>query len=261
MKQISWIVLIGSFLLFQVHSAFAWNEITGNLTGVLWSIMFELSAIYFWSNGDIKLGVVASIVVLLMASFNITKEARINLATIEAKQSSEKAVNVLVNTLDSIKDKSYPMTIQKTINAITVMADNNTTQKPKSESSQWLGIVLQLIALCFVLVAQIKAILFIRGDVLETVKTDAKTSSDSVDKQDKNTITHSSKVLLAKEVIKLVDELNKQRGDLSINKTMMFLGVDDRFVHTNIKKIAKGESASISEDKIRVVKNLILEKG
>lgn len=205
MKAISIIVIIGSFALFQVHSAFAWIEITGNLNGILWAIMFEVSAFYFIYTKHDNLGIATYIIVLLMASFNISKDTRIKLET----SVNDKTLEVLVSTLDNIKDKDYPITIQKTMKAITdLKTDEAMKQDTKIEYSLWLGIALQIIALSLILVAQIKAIMFIRQNTTVTPQKQDVTSVTTT----RNELIGTSKRDLAKEVLDMLIEYGREKG-------------------------------------------------
>lgn len=239
MKYISWIVIIGSFALFQIHSGFAWVEITGSDAGWAWSIMFELSAIYFWSRKETTLGILASIVVLCMASYNISKNTRTTLTT----GVNDRAIILVENTLENISDKAYPITIQKTMAHLSDLKSTNKIETSGTkEKALWIGIALQIIALGFILLAQIKAIIFIR-DTEVKVKVKSDTNCEVIES---NTDTDSQEVVFAKELIMNFTSYIRANGNISVNALLNLLHIDGELnlpgnTYGKIVTTAKGE--------------------
>lgn len=204
MKVIAWVTVIGAFLLFQIHSIFAWIEITGHWTGFIWAIVFELSAIFFLVTKNTEVGIGALVFVLCMASFNISKDTRTTFST----GVNDSSIALAEKTLNDIKDKPYPITIQKTMQLIVDLKASNKIEITTSESiSLWLGIVLQIAGASVILLAYIKAIIFIRDGYQIKSETeidgydDIETNTETPETQNEITDVDSPMALLAKDIL------------------------------------------------------------
>jgi len=165
MRKLSWLIVLGSIILFQLHSGFAWVEITGSDIGWAWAVMFELSAIYFLATGNKTLGIVTYTVVLCMASYSISKDGRTEVMA----GVNDKAIELAEQTLKSIVDaeRDWPITIQKTMASIQQLKEtNHSTATNATKIVFGIETLLQIIALFFIMIAQVKAVTFLREEVV-----------------------------------------------------------------------------------------------
>ena len=132
--KLNHLIIIGGMIPLQSMAIFFWIDIISstieapiviiNISGIAISIMVEIASLWFWFNRETFFAVVTSAVVIGSAAYHVTASSRNDLQVAEKITSKQDQVKVMTNVLDSIKDKKYPMTIQK---AIKIFLNSQTT--------------------------------------------------------------------------------------------------------------------------------------
>ena len=263
MKTIAWIIVVGCMVILQYHSIGFWLDMSSSFIGYVISPIVEISSLFYWYTSEKKTAFILSAVVVFASVFHLSKGSIENWTHVNNAETKKESIASVNKTLNRINDQnlSWWKTSKKAMDTMVILhQDSNTTKVSTTKEVIFLNVAVEIAMIVMVLVAQIKAILFLAKTDIKTVKRVSLDEDKRVNKQAINSVELSSKVVLAKEVIEIVEQLNKQRGDLSINKTMLFLGIENRTIYTNIKAISNGVKASISEDKIKEIKKIIMEK-
>lgn len=156
--KVNVLIILLCTVILQSHSIFFWIDITNGYIGIVWSITVEALAMYFWYGKAKILAPLASMVVITSALFHLSASSLKSLDNIQSVDRNIYQTEVLTKVLDSIKDKNYPMTIQKTMKSLERL-DKQVSKEGKTTVSVWLSILLQSLALTLVMVGQIKAVL------------------------------------------------------------------------------------------------------
>lgn len=201
MKVIAWLIVIGCMVILQTNSIPMWQNLTDAFSGAILSVMLEIVALWFWYQGNKILAPLASMAVIASALFHLSSSSIESLKSIEVDNQSKKQKEVIISVLDNIKDKQYPMTIQRTLASLDKISSDKSVAN-KTTASVWLNILLQALALSLILIGQIKAILFIaRNHENKVIVTPMKVKK-TVTETPSNIAVDSSMVDLAKDVLR-----------------------------------------------------------
>jgi len=161
MKVIAWLIILASMALLQWHSINTWISFSDAVSGSLMSVLIEVIALYFWYNRNIILAPLTSAFVICFALYNLGHKVINDEDTKAQKEVVNKQEQIVMNVLDSIKDKQYPITIQKTLASLEKIKES----KEKAytvDYSKWGTIFLLGSVLILVQIGQIKAMISLR---------------------------------------------------------------------------------------------------
>lgn len=264
MKTISWIIVLASMALLQWHSINTWIGFSDKVSGSIMSVLVEVLAMYYAYNKERVLATITYGFVICFALYHLGDKV-INTKDILAKKEViKKQEQIVMNVLDSIKDKSYPITIQKTLASLDSIKqtkdDIYTIPLSKYGTIFILGSVLIL-----VMIGQLKAILFLSSEsAKKSIENKNEVSSDKVElpqianRTTKNKLYDKDLTILCKKVLL---ELENKRLKLGLKRTE-FMG-DNKLIDVNknnyskIEKVIECKEGGIGFPKLREIQSML----
>jgi len=265
---LSYTIIIGTTILLQMHSISFWRDVSGYESGLVYSLMIEAVAIYFWYNKHEILATSASLVVVGSALFSLASGSIDLIEDKKVESEKEKQLKVLTETLDSIKDKKYPITIQKTMKQMELLRNSmseTVVDKKEPMFITWIKIIVQAFALVLIMLAQILAITKVRvagttSPKKENTEHEA-IKAEQPKKKARNAVLNSENAELARELLQLIEKKRLELGYLTRNKFIVTVIVDEKPLNKNVPTklgyVMNGDINAYSLSKMKLVKEAI----
>lgn len=232
----------------------AWVAFTDDVSGRLLSVLIEVIALFFWFNNQKYLAPIASAFVIMFATYHVG-DGVINTKEVKAQKSLvKKQEQIITDTLNEIKDKAYPITIQKTLKA---MSDIKQVKDDvySVDTKKWLTIALIFSVFVMVQVGQVMAVIFLRGN---TPKVTTVTEPKKVKVTPSNPNEYSPKAVYAQKFIKELKAYLEANNGVSQASLMEQLG-EHRNTWNKMQITSVDGKGGVSIDKMQTMKEKLKE--
>ena len=186
----------------------------------------------------------SSVVMVGAFSYLITSSVD-DLKTLEVESFALAKQKTQLEVLNNIKDKAYPITIQK-INA-SLDKEVVISTGGKTKTTVWTAILLEAVAVLLMFVGQIRLVLLSTGNrEVKTVTTEEVTEGNSNE--------DSSTAVYAQKLLQELERFRQHRGNISGNKILLLLETEDLKLPPNtlgkIGKTSRDEAGGVSLNKM-----------